>query len=263
MKKNYIKKFYLKNKKAIVVGGNGFIGKEVCLALTQAKAKVICLDKKINRNNKFITQEKFDCSDLENMNKNLLKIYKKFGCPDILINCSYPTNLDWSNSSFSKITFDNFRSHIDIHLNSYVWVAKFFADKMSNNKKKGNILMLGSIYGSLAQDMNLYKNTGLSENFTYPVIKGGLVNFTRQMASFYGQKKIRINLINSGGLNGPSKLTNKKLSKKFLKLYNEKTPLKRMGKPEEIAACILFLISDAASYVTGEILTVDGGWSAI
>ena len=134
---------------------------------------------------------------------------------------------------------------------------------MVKNKKKGNILMLGSIYGSLAQDMNLYKNTELSENFTYPIIKGGLVNFTRQMASYYGKKKIRINLINSGGLNGTSKATNKNLSKKFLKRYEEKTPLKRMGKPNEIASCALFLTSEAASYITGEILTVDGGWSCI
>ena len=263
MKNNYINNFYLKNKKAIVVGGNGFIGKEICAALTQAKAKVICLDKNIIQSTNSIKQKKFDCSDLNNLDLNLLEISKSFGCPDILINCSYPISPEWSNSSFSKIKLDNLRSHVDMHLNSYIWIAKFFADQMVRNKKKGNILMLGSIYGSLAQDMSLYKNTELSENFTYPIIKGGLVNFTRQMASYYGEEKIRINFINSGGLNGASKATNKNLSKKFLKRYEDKTPLKRMGKPDEIASCSLFLVSEAASYITGEILTVDGGWSCI
>ena len=71
MKNNYINNFYLKNKKAIVVGGNGFIGKEICAALTQAKAKVICLDKNVIKNKNFITQKQFDCSDLNNLNFNL------------------------------------------------------------------------------------------------------------------------------------------------------------------------------------------------
>jgi len=262
--KNYLNNYNLSNKLAFVVGGNGQIGTEVVKALIECNAKVVSLDKKnlkIKRKN-FIYKF-FDCTKLKSIEKNIKELVKKYGCPDILINASYPASKKWSKNNFSEIKLEDLQKDISSQLISCCWISKIISDLMIKNKKNGRIVLMGSIYGSLAQDVSLYKGTKIKESFSYPIIKGGLVNFTRQMASFYGKYDIRINILNSGGLYGKSKMTNKKIDNKFLKRYELRVPMKRMGKTSEVASCILFLISDASSYVTGEVFTVDGGWSII
>ncbi len=130
---------------------------------------------------------------------------------------------------------------------------------MKRKRKKGSIILLGSIYGVVGQDTQIYINTGMSENIAYSVIKGGITNFTKQMASYYGKFNIRINCICPGGVQ--DKINTK--NKNFIKNYRKRVPLKRLAKSEEIANVILFFSSDASSYVTGNIMMVDGGWTSI
>ena len=262
--KKYLETFNFSHKLVFVVGGNGQIGHEVVRFLEECKAKIVILDnKKIKIKSKNINYNYFNCSNVFSIKKNILKFVKIYGCPDILINTSYPTIKKQSKNNFKEIKLKDFQDDLTFHLVSYCWIAKIISDCMVKGKKNGKIVMMGSIYGSLGQDINLYKNTNLKESFSYPVIKGGLVNFTRQMASYYGRYNIRVNLVNSGGLYGKSKITNKKIDTKFLKRYEARLPMRRMGKTSEVASCIIFLASDASSYVTGEIFTVDGGWSII
>jgi len=134
---------------------------------------------------------------------------------------------------------------------------------MSKSKKSGSIIQLGSIYGLVAQDINVYKNTKIKENMSYAAIKGGIINLTRQMASFYGKYSIRINSLCPGALRGHIAGTKFKQNKNFIKQYSSKTPLKRLGNAEEVASVALFLSSDAASYITGSTIVVDGGITAI
>ena len=262
--KKYLQNYNLSNKRAFVIGGSGQIGSEVVDALVECNANVFVLDtKKLNIKKPNLTYQYFDCNKLNLIERNLNLFVKSFGCPDILINTSYPVIKKPYKNNFSQIKLEDFKNDINFHLLSYCWISKITSDLMVKNKISGKIVMMGSIYGSLGQDTNLYKNTKIRESFSYPIIKGGLVNFTRQMASFYGNKNIRVNIINSGGIYGKSKVTNKKIDNKFLKRYEARVPMKRMGKTSEIASCILFLVSDASSYVTGEVFTVDGGWSII
>ena len=262
--KNYLENYNFSNKLVFIVGGSGQIGIETVKFLEDCKAKIIVLDKKSPKiKSKNIFYQHFNCTKINSIENNISRIIKKYGCPDILINTSYPVSKNLSKNNFKDIKITDFQNDINFHLISYCWISKVISDFMVIYKKKGKIVMMGSIYGSLAQDLNLYKNTNLKESFSYPVIKGGLVNFTRQMASYYGKYNIRINIVNAGGLYGKSKMTGKKLDSKFLKRYEARLPMKRMGKTTEVASCILFLVSDASSYVTGEIFTADGGWSII
>ena len=144
----------------------------------------------------------FDCSKLDSLESQFFEIIEEFGIPDVFINCSYPRTKDWTKNSFNKITLKSFRENIDIHLNSYAWLARLTAEEMANNHKKGNIIQLSSIYGLIGQDLSVYNNTDMQENMTYAVIKGGIINLTRQMASYYGQFNIRVNTICPGGLSG-------------------------------------------------------------
>ena len=148
-------------------------------------------------------------------------------------------------------------------MNSYAWLSKIVADEMLKNKIKGSIINLNSIYGLVGQDLNIYQKTSMKENMPYSMIKGGLVNLTRQMASYYGRYGIRVNNICSGGLKGHVAGKSKFQNKQFVKNYENKVPLKRLGEPEEVANVITFMASDASSYITGSNILVDGGWTII
>ena len=103
----------------------------------------------------------------------------------------------------------------------------------------------------------------MKENLTYSLIKGGIINFTRQMASYYGKNNIRVNTVCPGGIAGHVADLSSKQSKQFVKNYSNQVPLKRLGNSEEVASTILFLSSSASSYITGTTIMVDGGWTAI
>ena len=214
---NYTNKLNLNKKIAFVVGG-GLIGKEVITAFLDNGAKVVLLDIKNNlqTKNKNIHYEKFDISKLSQIEIKLKRIIKKHGLPNIFVNCSYPRTKDWKKNSFSKINLDSFRKNIDIHLNSFSWISKLIADRISKSKKGGSIINLGSIYGIVGQDLNTYLGTDMKESMTYSIIKGGLTNLSRQMASYYGKFNIRINTVCPGGVEDlkQTSMFKKKLFKK-------------------------------------------------
>ena len=263
---NYVNKFKVTDKVAWIVGGLGLIGKEVVKALCSAGAQTIILDiaekngvdfeNHIKEKGSNASYEKLDCSDLENMDTNFSALLDKYGSCDIFVNCSYPRTEDWAQNSFSNISLKSFRNNVDIHMNSYAWLAKLAADSMKSKGKGGSIIQFGSIYGVVGQDLTIYENTDMGENMTYAAIKGGIVNLSRLMASYYGRFNIRVNTLCPGGIFDNQNPV-------FVKNCSNKTPLKRMGKPEEIASVALFLASEAASYITGSTILVDGGWTAI
>ena len=270
---DYLAKFRLDKKTAIVVGGMGLIGREVSIAYAMAGAKTIVLDvnesqgksfeKEMNGKGYALTFRFLDCSDMENLNENLLRILKEFNSPDAFINCSYPRTENWDKTSFRDILLESFQKNVDIHMNSYAWLARLAAECMVREGNGGSIIQLGSIYGIVGQDLTVYENTDMHENMVYAAIKGGIINLTRQMASYYGQYNIRVNTLCPGGVKGHVAGKSDTQCTAFVKQYNNKTPLKRLGRAEEIASTALFLASDAASYITGATIMVDGGWTAV
>ncbi len=264
---DYLQKFRLNGKTAFVVGGLGLIGREVSIAFASAGAKTIVLDvesengklfeKEINKKGYNVNFKSFDCTDMKQLDNNFSALLNENGCPDIFVNCSYPRTKDWGKSSFRDITLESYRENVDIHMNSYTWLARLAAEAMMKNGNGGIIIQLGSIYGIVGQNLVVYEGTDMCENMSYASIKGGITNLTRQMASYYGKHNIRVNTLCPGGIKDDDQ------DPVFVKNYCKKTPLKRMGNPEEIATVALFLASDAASYITGATIMVDGGWTAI
>ncbi len=262
----YLEKFRLDNKVALVIGGLGLIGTEITKAISESGATTLILDvdekkgtklaEKIINDGNHAEFVYFDATDLERISEKLNHVYKENNQIDIFINCSYPRTDDWGKNTFQQITIDSFRRNVDIHMNSYAWSAREAAELMSKQNNGGSIVLLGSIYGILGQDLTVYEGTDMGENMSYAVIKGGITNFTRQLASYYGQYNIRVNTLCPGGVFDNQDPI-------FVKNYSQKTPLKRMANPEEIASATLFLVSDAASYITGTALMVDGGYSNI
>jgi len=270
---DYLQKFRLDDKTAFVVGGLGFIGREVSTAFASAGAKTIVLDLKSEQAAVFEEEmsragyelyfRSFDCADMNHLEQNFSGMFDEFRCPDVFINCSYPKTQDWGKSSFREVTLTSFRKNVDIHMNSYAWLAHKAAEIMVEAGKDGSIIQLGSIYGILGQDLTVYEGTDMNENMTYAAIKGGITSLTRQMASYYGQFNIRVNTLVAGGLSGHVAGKSDSQNPIFVKQYSNKTPLKRLGRAEEVASTALYLASDASSYITGTTILVDGGWSAI
>lgn len=261
------------NKKSYILGGLGLIGSSISKKFFENGSSIVILDKDKNNFNNFLTKNqiksrdivfsKFDCTNLKNIEKNLYKIIIKNGCPDIFINASYPFSKNWSKNNFNQIKLSYYNDEISNQLNSSIWISHILAKKMSEKKIKGSIIQISSIYGKKAQDLTLYKGTKMKESFTYPIIKGGINIFTKQLASYYGNKNIRFNNIIAGGIEGHVAGETKKQSSVFKKNYLNKVLIKRLGTPDDISSAALFLSSDESNYITGSDLYVDGGWSAI
>ncbi len=255
----------MKKKIAFILGGSGLLGKSIVAKFIKKKIKVVVLDikKPNNYKNNLIFFSKFDLANLEKIDIILEKVCKKFGCPDFFVNASYPYKNGWNKINFENVKLDDLRKNIDIHLNSFTWSTFKITEIMKKNKKKGSIVLINSIYGVLAQDKNLYYGTNMKPNPLYSIIKSGLIGMVKNMSSYYGDSGIRINSIIAGGMKGPIAGSKKSQSKTFQKNYIKRTPLKRMGVPEDVAEAVYFLCSKNSSYVTGSNLYVDGGWSII
>ena len=123
-------------------------------------------------------------------------------------------------------------------------------------KQAGSIVNIASIYGIVGPDFSVYENTEMTMPAAYAAIKGGLINFTRYLASYAGKHKVRINCVSPGGIfdNQPAS---------FVNSYEKKVPFGRMGTPADVAPAVAFLLSDESEYITGHNLVIDGGWTAI
>lgn len=249
--------FNLKNKKILIVGGSGLIGKETTKLFLNHGAHVVNIDlKNLGLKNKKYNYFKIDITKSNStdlIKKKVLNYYS----PDVFVNCSYPRTSDWSQNSIRNVKKDSFYKNIRFHFDSYIFLTKLACNKMKQNKKGGSIILLSSIYGFLAQNEKMYEKTNKTENVTYSVIKGGIINFAKQLCSYYAKYKIRVNCISPGGI------IDNKMSKRFIKNYSYFCPSKRLGKPKEVAEAILFLASDGSSYINGTNLVIDGGYSSV
>jgi len=261
MKKTY-DKFSLANKKAVVTGGCGLIGKEIVRGLAEAGAKVFIVDINREKGNKLASSLVKDGYSAEfiywdtiirKIESNIKAIFKLSGHVDIWVNNAYPRTKDWADK-IEKVTPAAWQKNIDMQLNSYALCSKYAAENMA--KKGGSIINMGSIYGVLGADFTVYEGTNMTLPFAYSAIKGGIVNLSRYLASYFGKHNVRVNTICPGGV-----FDNQ--NTEFVKKYSHKVPLKRMAKVDEIASVVIFLASDAASYITGATLMVDGGWSIV
>lgn len=262
---DYNKKFRLDNKTAVVCGALGLLGKEVCIAFAQAGAKVIALDidgekgivfeKECKKNNVALTFKSFDITKLDEQEGMMRAIDNECGPIQVFVNTSYPRTGDW-NKKMDEMSPAWWQKNVDMQLNASCFMTKVVAERMKSRNIKGSIINLSSIYGLVAPDFDIYTDTSLTCPPAYPAIKGGIISFSRYAASYYGSDGIRINCICPGGIEN-------NWEKAFMEKYEKKTLLKRMGKPEEIAATALFLASDASLYITGIALAVDGGLTCL
>lgn len=244
----------LKDKVIIVTGSNGLIGKEVVKLLLKYDAKVIGLDlKSENQDEHFI---KCDITNYDQLDEVVKTVDENYGRFDGLVNLAYPKTEDWG-VKFEDVPLESWQKNVDIQLNNVFYLCQKVL-KYMKAQRSGSIVNIGSIYGVVGNDFTIYEDFGGTSPAAYSAIKGGIINFTKYLASYYGDHNVRINCVSPGGV-----LEENKQHPSFLEKYKKKSPLKRLGNPEEMAPPIVFLLTDGASYITGHNLMVDGGWTAI
>lgn len=243
----------LSGKIIIVTGGSGLLGRAIVDDINEKGGLAINADVSVDDN--WDGRTKYcDITSEKSISECIAWVHEKAGKIDGLVNNAYPRTKDWG-TDFDEFDPESWKTNLEWQLNSYVSFCHKTIMKMKENDG-GTIVNIASIYGVLGNDFTIYEGTNVTPPAGYSAIKGGLINFTRFLASRYGKDKIRVNCISPGGIidNQP---------KKFVNAYSNKVPLKRMGNPQDIAPSVSFLLSDEANYITGHNLIIDGGWTII
>ena len=264
--------FSLKGKTAIVTGALGLIGKKHCEALANAGANVVVADINDAAARHFAVQlgEQHlglgvDVTSKASLTSALEQIIAKYGTINILVNNAAINDM-FENpamakdlSAFENYPLDAFQKSLDVNVTGVFLCSQVFGTHMAG-QGEGSIINIASTYGMVGPDQNIYRNECGEQTFyksaAYPVTKGAVINFTRFLAAYWGNKGVRVNTLSPGGVeNGQNEF--------FIQNYSAKTLLGRMANATDYQGALVFLASDASAYMTGANLVVDGGWTAI
>jgi len=254
----------LENKVSIVSGGSSHLGISMVEALAEAGSKVYITSrselkakkivKSLNKKGlENIYSASLDILKTESIKRCFKKISEANDGIDILVNnSSYMTT-----GKLENVSNINWKEGIDGTINGVFRTTQEIIPHMEK-RKSGSIINIASMYGVVSPDPRIYKNTKFNSSPQYGAGKAAIIQFTKYSACHLGNKNIRVNSVSPGPF--PNSKIKKNLS--FIKRLNQKTPLGRVGNPEELKGVILFLASNASSYVTGANIPVDGGWTA-
>lgn len=267
------KLFDISNNVVIVTGASGQLGMSYQKAFLERGATVIGLDIMRSDAIDHLEQEfsskkycflKGDITSKSSLSNCLVNIEKNYGTPTVLINNagldSPPGSSSLDNGPFESFPEESWDKVIDVNLKGAFLACQVFGSRMSK-ENYGSIINVSSIYGLVSPDQSLYdfrrKN---GEEFYKPVAysasKSGLINLTKYLAVYWAKNNVRVNTLTIAGVFN-------KQENEFLNLYEARIPIGRMAKSNQYDGAVIFLASDASSYMTGSNLIVDGGWTAI
>jgi len=266
------KMFSLKNKTAIVTGALGLLGKKHCEALAAAGANVVVADINESAAESFAQSLgeqhiglKVDVTSESSLKTARDKILARYETIDVLVNNAAINDM-FENpamakelSAFENYPLDAFKKSLDVNVTGVFLASQIFGTVMAE-RGSGSIINIASTYGVVGPDQSIYRDECGHQTFyksaVYPVTKGAVVNFTRFLAAYWGSKGVRVNTLSPGGVENNQ-------NEFFIQNYSAKTLLGRMASPSDYQGAVVFLASEASSYMTGANLIVDGGWTAI
>lgn len=269
-------KFDLTGRAAIVTGGVGLLGKEFCKTLAEAGAAVAVVDLKADATKKVADDlvaggyraigVATDITKPEAIKILIDTVLSNFGRIDILVNSAgMDPKFDPDAAAkgilpgaFEDYPLDQWNAALNVNLTGTFLVTQACVKQMVAQGKKGSVINICSTYGLNGPDQQLYIKDGKRVAYKpvyYTVTKAGMLGFTKYLAAYYAGTEIRVNALTPGGVFNNHE-------EYFVKNYSAKTIMGRMAHGDEMNGALLFLASEASSYMTGNNVVVDGGWTA-
>ena len=268
--------FDLTGTTALVVGGRGFLGRRFAAALIAAGAKVHAADlPQVSRaagsdatggNDPHVVQHDVDVTSVASIDACVAAVTSHSRI-DTLIYAATAKPKDFY-QPFSDSSLEGWRAILTTELDGLFLTAQRVGRDMEA-ARAGNMIFLSSIYGVVGNDQRIYEGSNLPELYAgvargtkqyahagYATAKGGVIALTRFLAAYWGHAGIRVNCISPGGIGHTGE------NAAFVEQYSRRVPLGRKALPDEVNGAVVFLASPASSYMTGQNLIVDGGWTA-
>ncbi len=269
-------KFNLSGRIAIVTGGVGLLGTEFCKTLAEAGAAVAVVDLNASASQAVadtLTQSGYkaqafavDITKPDSVNAMVENVLSAFGRIDILVNSAAldpkfdpdAVKKGITPGAFEDYPLEQWNAALNVNLTGTFLITQACVKPMLAQGKKGSIINICSTYGLNGPDQRIYIKDGERVAFKpvyYTVTKAGVMGFTKYLAAYYAGTDIRVNALTPGGVFNNHE-------EYFVKNYSAKTIIGRMAKKDEMNGALLFLASDASSYMTGNNVVVDGGWTS-
>ena len=255
--------FDLTGKTALVSGASGWLGSRFACALAEAGASVVVSSRDASRAKQVAGAlpspvgaphhgVALDHMDTESCQRGFNDAVDAAGKVDILVN----NGLEAKSGPWDTATGDDF-TLLQANTTGYFLLARHLHNHIVSRGGEGNVVMLGSMYGQVASYPDAYDFEGGSASPAwYHAHKGGVIHLTRHLAAYWAKDQVRVNCLSPGPFPAPS------INKEMARRLCTKCPMNRMGKPFELKGALLLLASDAGSYITGQNITIDGGWMA-
>lgn len=270
-----LERFSLADRVAIVTGACGLLGRQHCIALLEAGARVVAMDLSQPACDALQTElsERFsatsvlgaaaDITDKPSLEALRDRLIGHFGRLDVLVNNAAINDM-FENpqaaadlSRFERYPLELWQRSLAANVTGTFLCSQVFGSVMAE-RGSGSIINIASTYGIVAPDQSLYRKPDGTQDFfksaAYPTTKGAVIAFTRFLAAYWGKSGVRVNALSPGGVeNGQDPF--------FVEAYSRRTPLDRMASADDYRGAVVFLASDASRYVTGANLVVDGGFT--
>ena len=253
--------FDLTGKTALISGASGWLGGAMSRALAEAGARVIVTSRETAKAAETAANltgaghfgVAMDQMDGDSVERGFAEAVERAGAGgiDILINNGHDPNA----SDLTSVTREEFDRTLS-NATAYFDLARRFRDHVVGRGGAGSVVMIGSMYGVVGSYPDAYADVVPASPVAYHALKGGIVHMTRHLAVYWARDGVRVNCLSPGPF--PSGKANPRMVERLI----TKSPMGRMGRPDELKGAVVFLASEASSYVTGQNLLVDGGWTA-
>jgi NAD(P)-dependent dehydrogenase (short-subunit alcohol dehydrogenase family) len=262
----------LNGKTAIITGGAGILGKHFSEGLASCGSHVVIADRNKNeaeilasdltrRYGQQCISIECDVSEPASVNSMVDEVVKQFGDIHVLHNnaASKSSDLEAFFAPFEEYTLDQWREVTKVNLDGMFLMAQAVGRKMVEQNRGGSIIQTASIYGLLGPDPRIYQGSSymgraINTPVVYSASKAAVIGLTKHLATYWADKNIRVNCLTPGGVESGQ-------NDSFKEKYSNRVPLGRMAQPEEMVGALLYLASNASSYMTGQNIIIDGGWS--
>jgi len=251
----------LSKKVIVVTGGAGLLGRCFCNTIAEQGGLVIVADldlaaaeqvaEEIKTNGGRAEAAALDITDTVSVDGLVASLDARHGRIDAVVNNAYPRNKNWGRK-LEDVTYADFCENVSLHLGGYFLVAQKFALYFRAHGG-GNIVNMASIYGIMAPRFKIYADTPMTMPVEYAAIKSAIIQITRYFAQYFKTNGVRCNALSPGGIFDQQ-------PEAFFKKYNSYCGAKGMLDAQDIVGTLVYLLSDASRYVTGQNLIVDDGF---